>query len=196
MKKTVIATLTVGALALGGATAFAHGGATGIVKHRMDQMVRLKDAMKVLTEQLAKGGPYDAYAVAAAAAAVKRNSGEALISRFPEGSLSKASEALPSVWTDWERFSQMAMDLEAYAGALETAATNRIPNDHAAGMGGGMMGDGMTGGGHMMGGGMMGGGSAPDAAHLATMPPMASFQAIANTCSACHTDFRKKKDGN
>lgn len=53
----------------------------------------------------------------------------------------------------------------------------------------------MMGGDHMMGGGMMGDGPAPDADQLTQMPPMASFQAIANTCSACHTDFRKKKDG-
>lgn len=195
MKKTVIATLTVGTLALGTAVAFAHGGATGIVKERMDQMVVLKDAMKVLKNELAAGGTYDAETVIAAAREVKSHSGEALTAKFPEGSLSKASEALPSIWTDWERFSQMAADLEAYAGALEIAATNRIPNDHAAGMGGGMIGHSMKGGDHMMGGGMMGGGSAPDAANLATMPPIASFQAIANTCSACHTDFRKKMDG-
>lgn len=189
MKKTILAVLATGALALGGAAAFAHGGATGIVKHRMDQMVTLRDAMKTLKEELALGGPYDADRVQAAAAAVKRNSGEALTSKFPEGSLPMASEALPTVWTDWERFSSLAMQLEDYAGALETAAANRIPNDPGTGMGGGMMGGGM------MGGGMMGGGG-PDAAQLAQMPPMASFQAIADTCSACHTDFRKKKDGN
>jgi len=57
------------------------------------------------------------------------------------------------------------------------------------------MGVGMMGSGTMMGGGMMGG-AGPDAAQLAQMPPMASFQAIADTCSACHTGFRKKKDGN
>ena len=193
MKTTTIAILL--ATTLGGATAFAHGGATGIVKERMDQMVVLREAMKVLKSQLAAGGAYDPNAVIRAARDIRAHSGEALTAKFPQGSLSSASEALPSVWTDWERFSALAMDLEAYAGALETAASNRIPNDHAATVAGGMMGGGMTGSGHMMGGGMMGGGSAPDAAHLATMPPISSFQAIANTCSTCHTDFRKKKDG-
>ena len=190
MKKTILAVMAASTLALGGLAAFAHGGATGIVKQRMDQMVTLREAMKTLKEELALGGPYDAYKVAAAAAAVKRNSGEALTSKFPQGSLPMASEALPTVWTDWGRFSSLAMQLEAYAGALETAAANRIPNDHGTDMGVGMMGSGT-----MMGGGMMGG-AGPDAAQLAQMPPMASFQAIADTCSACHTGFRKKKDGN
>ena len=175
------------------AGAMAHGGATGIVKERMDQMVVLREAMKVLKEELALGGPYDAGAVMKAAKDIKGHSGGALTSKFPEGSLSKHSEALPAVWTDWDRFSALAEQLEAYAGALETSASSGVPNDHGAGMGmsGGMMMG--SGEGHMMGGGVMAG-NGPDPAHLARMPPMAAFTHISQTCSACHTDFRKKKE--
>lgn len=179
MKKTLLTTLIGGGLALGAVTAYAHGGATGIVKERMDQMVTLREAMKTLKTELAFGGPYDANRVAGAAAAVKRNAGAALTAKFPQGSLSMASEATQAVWSDWARFSALATDLEVYAGALEASAAARIPNDAAGGMGG-------------MGGGMMGG--KPDPALLATQPPMAAFMAVSDTCTACHTDFRKKKD--
>ena len=159
--------------------ALAHGGATGIVKERMDQMVVLREAMKVLKGELAFGGPYDAEAVVKAARDIKTHSGEALTGKFPKGSLTKHSEALPTVWTDWNRFSTLAGQLEAYAGALETSASAGIPNEHGAGTG--------------MGGGMIAG-DGPDPAQLARTPPMAAFTHVSQTCSACHTDFRKKKE--
>ena len=52
------------------------------------------------------------------------------------------------------------------------------------GQGQGMMGQGQ---------GMMAGGG-PDAEALAAMPPDAAFMHTAQTCSACHSKFRVKKN--
>ena len=61
-----------------------------------------------------------------------------------------------------------------------------------------MMGNGLMGGGIMgnaprtgMSGGMMGGAGGPTREMLAQMPPDAAFMHLADTCAACHQDFRK-----
>jgi hypothetical protein len=51
--------------------------------------------------------------------------GAKLTGLFPDGSLGSPSEALPGIWADWERFSVLAQRLAAYAGALESAASNQ-----------------------------------------------------------------------
>lgn len=177
-RRTVFAVAIAALTGLSGVAAYAHGGATGIVKQRMNQMVTLRDAMKTLKDQLAAGGAYDATAVAGAAASIKRNAGGHLTSLFPAGSTDK-SEATPAVWTDWPRFEALATDLELYAGALESAAIARIPNvAMVPGMGAGM---GMA-------------PAKPDPALLATQAPFEAFMAVSDTCSACHTVFRQKKN--
>lgn len=178
-KQTLLITAVVALTGLATVAAYAHGGATGIVKERMDQMVTLRDAMKTLKSQLAMGGAYDVDVVAGAAAAIKQNAGDHLTKLFPEGSLSMASEAKPNVWSNWDRFSAIATDLELYAGALEAAAIARIPNTATA--------PAMT-----MGMGMAP--AKPDPAVLSMQAPMEAFTAVSDTCSACHTAFRQKKN--
>lgn len=184
--------------------AFAHGGATGIVKERMEVMDQIGDAMKALTAMMRGKETYDAARVRTIAATIEDHGGKALTDLFPHDSMQKPSEALPSIWRDWDRFSALAEELSNNAKALGMAADNQRGGPGGAGgpMGGGtgMMGGGqgaMMGGGQgMMGGGqgMMGGtAGAPDAAALAQMPPDASFFHLTQTCAACHQDFRKKK---
>lgn len=210
-KYTIIATAAALAIAGPAGLALAHGGATGIVKERMDLMDSIGKAMKSVTEMFQGTTDYDADEVRDAASLIANHGGEAMTRLFPEGSIQAPSEALPAIWQDWERFSALAKDLSVYAKALAEAADNP--------RGGEMHGDGpkspmgmepgdspmarsnpMMGGGRspMMGGGqspMMGGGQSPmnDPEALANMPPDAAFARVTQTCSACHTDFRKKQ---
>ncbi len=69
MKLTVIS--VTGALLLAGvAGAFAHGGASGIVKERMDAMDEMGDVMKSLTAIMRGEKDYDADAVREGAAVI------------------------------------------------------------------------------------------------------------------------------
>jgi cytochrome c556 len=164
----------------------AHSGATGVVKERMELMGSIGDATKALSEMMKGSVEYDAAKVKSLAKTIEGHGGETMTVLFPKDSLDHPSEALPAIWTDWERFAEIADQLSAYAGALGKAADNPRSAASAGMMQGGSM---MT-----QGGGMMMGGGAPSADHLASMPPDAAFMHVAQTCSACHQDFRKKKE--
>lgn len=114
-------TLLAGIL-VGGA-ALAHGGATGIVKERMDAMSSIGDQMKIIGQML-KGGSVDEAKLSAAAGAIADHGGEALTRLFPEGSLDKPTEAAPAIWTDWTKFEAYAGDLEASALTLKDLAND------------------------------------------------------------------------
>jgi cytochrome c556 len=181
-KRLFIGTIIAGLIAvpLIGVTSpvWAHGGATGVVKERMEMMKSLSEVMKQLKGMFQNKATYDAKKVRKAAQAIKSHGGEKLTKLFPKGSLHKPTEALPAIWKDWDQFKTLANNLSAFATSLEAAAGN------SGGPGQGHM---------MMGGGMMGGAGA-DPESLKSMPAMASFMQITRTCSSCHTDFRMKKD--
>ncbi len=190
--------LMVSASAYAPVSVLAHGGATGIVKERMDAMGMMGKAVKALKAMMQGKAAYDADQVRKQAAVIKQHSGEALTKGFPEGSTQMPSEAKNEIWTDWERFSSLSEQLGSYAGALEMAADNGLMKDAAKGqsMGAMMGGSASTNMGRdMMGksmGAMMGGG-AMDVAALAKMPADAVFTKMVQVCSACHTDFRLEK---
>lgn len=198
MKFTVL-TVAGSLLLTGAVAAYAHGGASGVVKERMDAMGVMGDVMKSLSAMMRGEKTYDADAVRKGAAAIRSHSGEALTKLFPEHSIEGPSEAKPEIWTDWQAFSELSDQLGLFATGLEKAADNGLAH---SGGGTGMMGQGtMMGGGSMMsGGGMMG--SAPmmggaghmaDPAVLAQMPANGVFNMVAQTCSACHSRFRVEK---
>jgi cytochrome c556 len=153
-----------------------HAGATGVVKERMDLMKSIGDATKSLAEIMKGSVPYDVAQVRKLASTIEGHSGEAMTVKFPENTLAHPSEAVPAIWSDWDRFSELADQLAVYAGALGKAAGNPRAATGAAPMGGMMA----TGG--------------PSVEHLASMPPDAAFMQLTQTCSACHQDFRKKKE--
>lgn len=204
MKKRTMAALGAAALVAATAvTAWAHGGATGVVKERMELMEKMGDDMKALTAMMRGVQPYDAAAVRQLAERMRAHGGDAITSLFPEGSLDKPSEARPRIWRDWPRFEALSARLSEVAGALAAAAGN----PRGAGIGGapmgqgnagmmsgqGMMGQGMMGQGMMdQGGASMMGGAGPSAEHLAALPPDAAFMHLADTCAACHETFRKE----
>lgn len=101
--------------------AFAHGGATGVVKERMDLMSDIGDQMKIIGTMM-KSGPYDTAALAAASGKIAAHGGPALLKLFPEGSIQETSEAKQEIWTDWPKFQAYAGELEASAQALQDLA--------------------------------------------------------------------------
>ena len=181
--------LLAGAMTLAGTVSvLAHGGATGIVKERMDDMSAMGDVVKELSDMFRKG-QYDPEAVKAGAAIIKQHSGERLLELFPEGSEGAPSEAKSAIWTDWDAFASLAENLSVLATALEKKAEDPEGDMPDAG---GMMGSGMMGG-SMMGGARMPGSGMPDDAMMARMPVEAIFNMTAQTCGSCHSKFRLEK---
>lgn len=197
--------MAVAAISLIPALGLAHGGASGIVKERMNFMKEMGDMMKPLSKMMSGEAPYDAEAVRHAGEVMAKHGGESLTRLFPEGSLHEPTEALPTIWEQPEKFKALADQLTAYGRGLAAAASNpsvsvgaggQAMGGHAMGghdmgamMGGGMPMAGMMGGAP---GGMMGAGK-PTAEMLAGMPPQAVFAHVLDTCAACHETFRAEK---
>lgn len=155
------------------AGALAHGGATGIVKQRMDAMVVISKAAKSLSDMMRGKTAYDAGFVRDEATKIKAHAGQAMTSLFPEGSAGTVSEAKPEIWAEWEEFQILAERLAVLAEGLEHAAENGLADgDFDKSM--------MTG--------------MPTATELATLPANSVFDMLGRTCTACHQKFRLKKD--
>lgn len=181
---------------------WAHSGATGVVKERMDGMMAMGKSVKEITPMMRGKTDYDPERVRAFAEEVRRHSGEAMTKLFPEGSDGAPSEAKPNIWTDWDEFAALAAQLQTISEGLAIAAKNGLMHSgvgQTATMMGGqsMMGGGsMMGGQSMMGGGsMMGGSVTSDIRNLgpeefSEMPADGVFMMVSQTCSACHTKFR------
>ena len=189
MSLAVVASITAG-------VALAHSGATGIVKERMDGMAAMQKAVKAVTPIMRGQADYDAEEVRTFAAALEMHSGEAMTKLFPEGSSGMPSVAKDEVWSDWEGFEILAMDLEVLAKALAEAADNGLAAQVAGASSGSMMGTGTMMGGNSAMGGMMGqsGENMMDAEVLASMPADMLFTRISQTCAACHTKYRAESN--
>lgn len=176
--------------------ALAHGGATGIVKERMDGMVAMQKAVKAITPIMRGQVGYDAGAVRAFATSVEEHSGEAMTKLFPEGSGGKPSEAKDEVWSDWEGFEKLAMELEILGQALSEAADNGLSSQVASGANSSMMSSSSMMDGQSALGGMMGQSDTNmmNTDMLATLPAGALFTRISQTCSACHTKYRAESN--
>jgi len=189
------------------AAAYAHTGATGIVKERMDAMSVMSKAVNSIAQMMQGETPYDTDAVRQGAVLIKEHSGDAMTSQFPEGSLQKPSVAKPEIWSNWDEFVSLADRLGVLADGLEAAADNGPMMGGGGNAEGHMMGEGgsdIMGGGSMMGdrgsammgGDMMMGGRQTmmlDPDMLAQMPADGVFNMLAQTCSSCHTKFRIEK---
>ncbi|MEJ8474631.1 c-type cytochrome [Roseibium algae] len=112
----------------------AHGGATGIVKQRMDAMSEMARSMKTIGGMVRSKTPYDAEAVRKAAAYMELHGGTELTKLFPEGSLMKPSEAKPDIWQDWETFKAQADDLKNSAAVLKDMSGNGLASLGADGV--------------------------------------------------------------
>ena len=94
-------------LALGAyVVASAHGGATGIVKERMDAMSELKDATKIISDMVKRKRPMDPERVTVLAELMSRHAVR-IPELFPDTEFSRngaATEALPAVWERRQEF--------------------------------------------------------------------------------------------
>lgn len=124
MKLRVIAAAAVAScLVLSPVQVSAHGGAKGVVKQRMDQMEEMKDEVKSISAMLKGRSVYSREAMEAGVKRIQARSGDALLQLFPEGSLTKPSEALPEIWQQWPEFEQLANKQQALSEALLEAVS-------------------------------------------------------------------------
>jgi cytochrome c556 len=100
---------------------FAHGGAMGVVKERMDLMSAIGKNMKSVASMVKGDAKFDPTAIEASAKSMAEHSTK-INDLFPKGSLEKPTEALPSIWEDWGRFAQLSKDLETEANKLAEVA--------------------------------------------------------------------------
>ena len=115
---------TVLVLLLWGSFAFAHSGATGIVKERMDVMKDIGAQMKIVSRMIRGQRAFDKAAAMKAAETIAAHAQE-IPALFPENSTDHPSEALPAIWSDWDKFialsEAMNRNAMALAGAAESA---------------------------------------------------------------------------
>lgn len=112
-----------------GSAAFAHSGATGIVKERMDKMGEVASKMKVIARMLNGQLDFDPAVLEASAAEIADHA-SSFEPLFPEGSVSPPSEARPRIWTRWDDFRDQFATMEARAGSLaDEAASAEDPSD-------------------------------------------------------------------
>lgn len=145
--------------------------------------------MKRLAPVMCSQTQYDPDVVRSAADTMIGHAGAQLTELFPEGANGEPSEALDTIWEDWEEFTALTEAFRASAEDMKLAADNGLAGQGDM-PGGGMMGDGQG----MMGTGQTMMGGAPTqmmtTEMLAEMPVNAGFMAVTQTCSACHQKFR------
>jgi cytochrome c556 len=100
----------------------AHGGAMGIVKERMDLMSAIGKNMKAVAAMVKGETTFDAAVIETSAKSMAEHSTK-INALFPKGSMDKPTEALPTIWEDWDRFAQLSNDLETEATKLGEVAT-------------------------------------------------------------------------
>lgn len=112
-------------------TTLAHKDAVGIVKERMQSMKAMGKATKALGESIKSGESLDPVLVKETAAILAEH-GERIVELFPDTQSSRSdpvSEALPEIWSDWDRFKQLADELTEAAGALDAVAAVDVKRD-------------------------------------------------------------------
>ena len=116
---TLINLVLLGSIAI--TTVFAHEGATGVVKQRMDAMSEMGDAVKVIAD-MAKGKSEFNIDQVRSSTKVLSSHAANIIDHFPDSEESRnshVSEALPAIWESWEKFERQAADLEDAVKELE-----------------------------------------------------------------------------
>lgn len=163
----IIALSVFGGLSV--SNAVAHGGATGIVKQRMDQMVDMKHAMKAMTAMFRGKTTYQPEEIRRHAGKINQHSATAMTELFPHGSLPDASEAKAEIWEQWDKFSSLAEQLQDISQKLIDNAEIRQTEAASLSMTMSMSG-------------------APAAENADML-----FEQLTDTCAACHQSFRAKK---
>ena len=120
MKKLILCAVVLSASFL--SISFAHDGATGIVKQRMDMMSDVASSMKTLGQMIKGKNEYNPESAESAAIKIEKHS-KHFHTLFPEGSTQDPSEALPAIWQDWEEFQKLLTIMENEASKLANIAS-------------------------------------------------------------------------
>ena len=99
----------------------AHKGAKGIVMERMMSMKSMGDGMKSIAAMVTGKAPYDATKTKGIAAEIRKHA-TGIPTQFPKGSINGPSEALPTIWKDWDAFKGHAEELAKLADQLSASA--------------------------------------------------------------------------
>lgn len=126
MRKIIVAALII---SVAGANAFAHSGATGIVKERMNLMSSISKNVKKIFVTLKDKSGFDADLIASSSREITLHAHK-FPHMFPEGSTKHPSEAAPAIWERPEEFSKKAQDLITYSNELMQLAEAK--SDHTA----------------------------------------------------------------
>ena len=125
----VAAAATATVLAIG--AALAHGGATGIVKERMDGMEAMGKALSSVADMFKGITSYNAAEVVNSAEIVGLHAREMkiLFPDTPESRESLVSDAMPAIWQDLEDFLSLAERLEFATIQMKTVAQTGSQQD-------------------------------------------------------------------
>jgi len=107
---------------------FAHTGATGVVKQRMDAMSIMGDKSKLIAAMLKGKSDYDPVVISEVADAYIKH-GTDIPGLFPDNEMSRngsETEALPAIWDDWQDFVELAAKLASDSKALKAIADNGV----------------------------------------------------------------------
>jgi len=116
--------LGIGAILIFSGGTFAHEGATGIVKERMDLMSSIADGSKLVGDML-KGKREMDFAAIINAAQLNQNHAARIPELFPDSEESRKghkTEALPVIWERWSEFESLAKKLEEESARLAELA--------------------------------------------------------------------------
>ena len=102
---------------------YAHTGATGVVKMRMEMMKGIASNMKTIANMLKGQEEFDPSSASAAAKQIGAHAND-MPDMFPEGSTDKPSEALPEIWENWDEFVAMSLALSRDAKEMANLAAN------------------------------------------------------------------------
>ena len=121
------AMLVIAGMSISG-LAYAHAGADGVVKDRMDMMGEIARAMKTIGQMVKGEVSYDAEIAKAAANEIFGHMSH-MTEMFPEGSTEKPSEALPAIWENWDEFVALSDKLKVDAKQLAEVAGSSTSAD-------------------------------------------------------------------
>lgn len=105
------------AILAGAGVAVSHGGATGVVKERMEAMKDMGVRMKAMAAMVRGRTPFDAASAREAADIIAAHARD-VPRLFPNGSRHGPSEAVEKIWLEWPQFVAEAKALEDRADAL------------------------------------------------------------------------------
>lgn len=116
MKLKTLTAVSLATLAITGTT-FAHEGAMGIVKVRMDAMSAIGDNMKSISAMLTGKADFDGDLIAKQAREISGHAAS-FPDHFKEEIEDKYTEASPAIWQKPDEFKKISADLAAYADTL------------------------------------------------------------------------------